>query len=152
MASTHHHHAAGPTWSEHATSTLRTRGTRAGSARAAVIDALAEQDCCASAQEIHDRLRAGGSRVGLASVYRTLDLLQRHDLVTRVDTGDGTARYEPHDPTGEHHHHLVCTVCGRVEAFEDAALERAIHDVGDRVDFRVTGHDVTLRGLCRDCR
>lgn len=152
MASAHHHHAPGATWREHANDTLRASGTRAGGARAAVIATLAEQDCCATAQEIHERLRAGGSRVGLASVYRTLDLLQRNDLVTRVDTGDGTARYEPHDPTGEHHHHLVCTRCGRVEAFEDPALEDAIHRIADAVDFRVTGHDVTLRGLCRDCR
>jgi Fur family ferric uptake transcriptional regulator len=150
--STSHRHAATPSWDTYATATLRSHGTRASEARAAVIATLAEQDCCASAQEIHERLRLEGSRVGLASVYRTLDLLQRHDLITRVDTGDGTARYEPHDPTGEHHHHLVCTRCGRVEAFEDGALERAIHAVGDHVDFRVTGHDITLRGLCRDCR
>lgn len=149
---TPHHHAPALAWDTYATTTLRNQGTRASEARTAVIAALAAQDCCASAQEIHERLRDEGSRIGLASVYRTLELLQRHDLIVRIDTGDGTARYEPHDPTGEHHHHLVCTRCGRVEAFEDAALEQAIHAVGDHVDLRVTGHDVTLRGLCRDCR
>jgi Fur family ferric uptake transcriptional regulator len=93
-----------------------------------------------------------GSKVGIASVYRTLDLLHGLGLVTRIDTGDGIARFEPAHPDGEHHHHLVCDRCGTVEAFEDEALERAIHAVADRIDFKVTGHDVALRGACRACR
>lgn len=148
----HAHHHAGPTWIEHAEHELRRGGTRTGGARAAVLAALADQDCCASAHEIHDRIRAGGGTVGIASVYRSLELLHRHGLVARIDTGDGTARYEPADPSGEHHHHLVCDRCGAVEAFHDDALEAAIHAVAERVDFAVTGHDVALRGVCRACR
>lgn len=146
-----HAHAEGD-WAAHADAALARRGGRRSTARDAVLRALAEQDCCASAQEIHARLRVAGSAVGIASVYRSLDLLHGLGLVTRVDTGDGVARYEPALPGGEHHHHLVCDRCGGVEAFEDDALERAIHAVGDRVDFEVTGHDVALRGVCRACR
>lgn len=153
-AHTHHAHPHGDpaAWTDHAARTLAEHGARSGGARRAVVATLADQDCCASAQEIHERLRAAGSPVGIASVYRSLDLLHGLGLVTRVDTGDGVARYEPALPGGEHHHHLVCVRCGGVEAFEDDALERAIHAVGDRVDFEVTAHDVALRGRCRACR
>lgn len=146
-----HPHAHGD-WAGHAEAALGRRGGRRSAARDAVVRALADQDCCASAQEIHERLRAADRPVGIASVYRSLDLLHGLGLVTRVETGDGVARYEPALPGGEHHHHLVCVRCGGVEAFEDDALERAIHAVGDRVDFEVTAHDVALRGRCRACR
>lgn len=149
---THSHaHDHGP-WDAHAAEALARKGTRRSSARDAVVAALAAQECCASAQEIHGRLRASGSTIGIASVYRTLELLHGMGLVTRVDTGDGVARFEPTHPGGEHHHHLVCTSCGAVEAFQDDALEQAIHRVADRVDFRVDAHDVALRGACRACR
>ena len=84
-----------------------------------MIDLLAGQDCCLTAQEIFDRLRASGRRVGIASVYRVLELLSSEGLVQRIDLGSGISRYEPIHSGGDHHHHLVCDSCGRVEAFED---------------------------------
>lgn len=148
----HAHHHATDAWLPHATLVLRSAGTRSGGARSAILEELAAQSCCASAQEIHTRLRDAGSTIGIASVYRTLELLHGTGLVTRVDTGDGVARFEPMHPGGEHHHHLVCTRCGAVEAFHDDALEEAIHRVAERVDFEVTGHDIALRGICSACR
>jgi Fur family ferric uptake transcriptional regulator len=149
---THTHSHDHGSWNTHAADALALKGTRRSSARDAVVTAIAAQDCCASAQEIHARLRTGGSTIGIASVYRTLELLHGMGLVTRIDTGDGVARFEPTHPDGEHHHHLVCTSCGAVEAFHDDALEEAIHRIADRVDFRVDAHDVALRGACRACR
>jgi Fur family ferric uptake transcriptional regulator len=55
-------------------------------------------------------------------------------------------------PSGEHHHHLVCESCGRVEPFADGRLERALDRVGETVGFQVDAHDVLLRGACADCR
>ena len=152
VSTTHDHHHDLTAWAVHASAALSRPGTRAGGARQAVLASLAGQDCCASAQEIHARIRASGPPVGIASVYRTLDLLHGMNLLTRIDTGDGVARYEPAHPDGEHHHHLLCDTCGAVEAFHDDALEQAIHGVATRVDFRVTAHDVLLRGVCRICR
>jgi Fur family ferric uptake transcriptional regulator len=139
-------------WTKHAQAALTEAGHRAGSARAAVIDALSRERCCRSAQELHDALRAGGRSVGVASVYRTLDLLAELRLVNRVEVGDGIARFERAEPGGEHHHHLVCGDCGRVESFEDERLERAIHKLSGRVPYELAGHDVVLRGFCEDCR
>lgn len=140
------------TWVDLALARLRDASGRTGAARRAVVDHLGRQDCCVSAQEIHDAVRAGGTRLGIASVYRALEGLGELGLVQRVDLGDGVSRYERVDPTGDHHHHLVCADCGKVEPFEDPALEAAIVGVAGGKGYDVAAHDVVLRGSCGDCR
>jgi len=139
-------------WSESALTKLRAASGRAGGARREVVECLDAQQCCVSAQEIHDGLREGGTRIGIASVYRALDGLAQLDLVQRVELGDGIARFEPVRPGGDHHHHLVCNDCGKVEAFEDTTLESAIERVAVGHVYAVAAHDVVLRGACNDCR
>lgn len=138
-------------WAAHARDRLAAAGHRGGGARSALIDSLARQRCCRSAQEIHDDLRGEGRRVGLASVYRTLDLLAALGLVQRLELGGAAARFEPALPGGEHHHHLVCIDCGEVRPFEDERLERALEGSGSSSGFSVEGHDVVLRGRCPRC-
>jgi Fur family ferric uptake transcriptional regulator len=138
-------------WLEHAQQELQVAGHRAGGARAAVLDALDREPCCLTAQEIFDNLRADGRKVGIASVYRTLELLSKLHLVRRVDIG-AAACYEPAHPGGEHHHHVVCERCGKVTAFEDKNLEAAIDSLGRRLKYSVGVHEVMLRGACPDCR
>lgn len=139
-------------WAAHALDRVASAGHRSGGARRAVIESLADQSCCRSAQEIFDQLRADGRRVGIASVYRVLDLLVSLGVVQRLDLGGGTARYEPALPGGEHHHHLVCTDCGEVRPFEDPRLESALEHTATGSDYTVVGHDVVLRGRCPGCR
>ena len=75
------------------------------------------------------------------------------DLLSRVEIGDGVARYEPQRPHDDaHHHHLVCDGCGKLTPFQDDALEKAIHGLAARVAFDVSDHDVTLHGCCENCR
>ena len=138
-------------WSERARNDLRDAGLRAGAARLAVVDLLADERCCLTAQEIHERLRASGRPIGVASVYRVLELLVDRRLVQRVDVGTGVARYEAAHGD-DHHHHLVCGDCGKVEAFSDESLERAIHGAAGRVGYEVAAHEVLLHGACTDCR
>jgi Fur family ferric uptake transcriptional regulator len=138
-------------WTEHTLRTLAQAGHRASAPRAEVIDAIAELGCSVNAREIADVLRERDSGVGLASIYRALELLERMGLVKRFDLGEGAARYEPASPGGHHHHHIVCDSCGKVEPFEDDALEKAIHQLSDRADFSVAAHDVTLHGECPAC-
>jgi Fur family ferric uptake transcriptional regulator len=139
-------------WTEHTTRTLAEAGYRSSAPREEVIGAIAELGCSITAREIADLLRERGSGVGLASIYRALDLLDRLGLVQRFDVGEGIARYEAALPGGDHHHHLVCESCGMVEPFEDEALERAIHSLSDKTDFAIAAHDVTLHGECPACR
>jgi Fur family transcriptional regulator, ferric uptake regulator len=141
----------GVTWLETTRTALREAGLRSGGARAAVVEGLAREPCCVSAQELHARLRAEGRTVGVATVYRVLDTLAELRLVQRVDVGDGIARYEPALDEG-HHHHVVCGDCGKVEPFSDPTLERALEQASARVGYAVAGHEVVLRGECGDCR
>ena len=138
-------------WAEATVAALRSRGFRSGGARHAVIELLGRQQCCLTAQEIFDELRDEGRRVGIASVYRALEQLNKDGFVQRIDLGAGISRFEPIHSSGEHHHHLVCDDCGKVEAFADDELERALRRVEGRTGFSVAGHDVVLRGACSEC-
>jgi Fur family ferric uptake transcriptional regulator len=139
-------------WIGHARDTLERDGYRLSAPRSAVVETLATLGCSVTAKEIADRLHERGEDVGVASIYRTLDLLDRLRLARRVDAAEGVARYEPIDPSGEHHHHLVCERCGEVVAFEDRDLESAIESLSRRVDYAIDAHEVTLRGQCPGCR
>ena len=141
-----------PEWTDQVLDRMRAESGRSGGARRAIVEFLGRQDCCLSAQEIHDRVRSEGARVGIASVYRALESLDELGLVQRVDLGDAVARFERVDPRGDHHHHLVCDDCGKVEAFEDSALEQALERVAGGRGYEVAAHDVVLRGACADCR
>ena len=140
-----------PTWSDHVHEVLARAGLKRGGARQRIIDLLAGQPCALSAVEIEDALRAQGTPTGRASIYRVLDLLVDHGLVERVAVGDGQSRFERSEAGGEHHHHLVCEQCGKLVAFDDPALERAIDNVSERLGVRVEHHEVVLRGTCEDC-
>jgi Fur family ferric uptake transcriptional regulator len=139
-------------WSERALAELRAAGYRRGLARGRVIDFLDRQKCCVGAQEIHRELRSRGEPVGLASVYRVLEVLADRRLVQRLDLGDGVTRFEPIRGSVEHHHHIVCDDCGKIEAFADQRLERVLRDVEQNSGYAVAGHDIVLRGACSSCR
>jgi Fur family ferric uptake transcriptional regulator len=152
-----HDHGGDACWAEQATEALAGAGYRRGGARASLIALLDLQRCALSAAEIEDTLRAqaahdGGSArpVARASIYRILEELEALKLVTRVEVGQGLARFEASRPEG-HHHHMVCDTCGRVVPFEDADLEKAIQRLASRVTFTVSEHDVVLHGSCAAC-
>ena len=140
------------TWEERTHDALRDAGYRVGAARRAVVSVLARRDCCLTVPEIVDAVRAQGREVGIASAYRVVDLLSEKQLVQKVDLGDGRAHYERVEPADDHHHHLVCNECGRVEPFADESLEAALRRVEQEAGFAVASHDVLLRGACDDCR
>ncbi len=137
-------------WLDHAHTVLRAAGLRDSAGRAAVVELLARQYCLLSSQEISDHLRAEGRAGSSATVYRALETLHGLGLVRRVDAGEGVARYEPADPSGEHHHHLVDEETGEVLPFEDPDLERVVEGLGERLGYEITGHDVILRVRRRD--
>jgi Fur family ferric uptake transcriptional regulator len=138
-------------WSNHVRDELRRSGARSGGAREEVIAYLERQDCCVSAQALFDGIRKDGRKAGIASVYRVLEQLSDLGLVHRTDLGEGVARFEPALPDGEHHHHLVCARCGRVEMFDDPMLERALEKVAGARGYELAQHDVVLHGTCAEC-
>jgi Fur family ferric uptake transcriptional regulator len=138
-------------WESSARERLSEAGHRTGGAREAVVELLGRQSCCLSAQEISDRLREAGNDVGIASIYRALELLHELGLVQRVEFGEGGARFESVVPGGEHHHHAVCEKCGRVTAFEDERLERQLERLAGRLRHSMSEHDILIRGDCARC-
>ncbi|HWJ65513.1 MAG TPA: Fur family transcriptional regulator [Nocardioides sp.] len=117
--------------------------------RLAITAALREAVDFQSAQDIHDAVRQAGEKVGLATVYRTLQAM--------ADSGEVDVR---HNPAGEatyrrcsdsHHHHLVCRSCGRTVEITGSAVERWAHTVADEHGFVDVSHTVELVGLCADC-
>ena len=141
--------AAQKRWMEHARDMLRGAGLRSSAGRTAVVELLGRQSCLLNAQEIADQLREQGSAGSTATVYRALETLHELGLVRRFDA-DGVARYEPVDPSGEHHHHIVLEETGDVVPFDDAELERAIAGIGQRLGLVLTSHEVILRGRLID--
>jgi Fur family ferric uptake transcriptional regulator len=116
-----------------------------------VVRALAGHDCAVTALELDEELRRRKPAVGRASVYRALEQLEQLGLVQRFEATRGIASYERVNPSGHHHHHAICRRCGRMEPFEDPALERAIDGAAGRVEFEISEHDVVLRGVCERC-
>jgi len=104
-----------------------------------------------TAAAVHRRLMQQGKRVGIATVYRTLDLLVESGLIRLHEFGDGFRRYEGAPPQGSHGH-LVCVSCGGVEEFTNERLERMLPIIADEHHFRYRTHRVELHGTCRECQ
>ncbi len=138
-------------WIDSVHSTLAVAGLNRGAARDRIIEVLADQACALTASEIEDVLRRRGEPTARGTVYRVLDLLVELGLAERVVVDEGQARFERLEPSGQHHHHLVCDRCGELVAFADPGLERAISGLSDRLGVRVESHEVTLRGACGRC-
>jgi Fur family transcriptional regulator, ferric uptake regulator len=125
----------------------RTRGTRQAQALAAALDSL--PGFC-SAQEIHAELRRKGEQVGLATVYRHLQVLSEQGSIDAIRDASGETLYRQCG-TSVHHHHLTCRTCGRSVEVEGRAVEQWAERVATEAGFTDVGHTVELFGLCPDC-
>ena len=118
--------------------------------RVAVSSVLDDLDEFRSAQEIHAMLRARGERVGLATVYRTLQGLAQAAEVDVLRSVDGEAVYR-RCTSGEHHHHLVCRTCGRTVEVAGPAVERWAEKVAAEHGFAEVSHTLEVFGTCAAC-
>lgn len=121
--------------------------------RQAVLDILiANSGQHLSADEVHKLLGQSGNPIGIATVYRTLALLEKLKLVRRINLDDGCTRYQVHEDDHKHeHHHMICQLCGKVEDFPDDMLDDLEIQVLEQYGFVVQDHRVKLYGHCRDC-
>lgn len=104
-----------------------------------------------SVEQLRRRLGQEGAAIGLATIYRTLDLLVRCGLVRAHDFSQGYRRYEPISPQ-MHHEHLICLRCEKVEEFTHDRLERMLPMIADEHGFQPERHRVEIYGVCRDCQ
>ncbi len=117
--------------------------------RAAVAGILDELDGFHSAQEVHDLLRHRGERVGLTTVYRSLQMLADSAEVDVLRTADGETAYRR--CSSGHHHHLVCRTCGRTVEVDGPAVERWAQQVARQNDFVDVSHTLEIFGTCAEC-
>lgn len=104
-----------------------------------------------TADEVYRMLLEAGEDVGLATVYRVLTQFEAAGIVIRHHFEGGQATFET--STGDHHDHIVCNQCGRIEEFVDEGIERAQQEVARRAGFTVRAHSLILYGDCErpDC-
>jgi Fur family ferric uptake transcriptional regulator len=105
-----------------------------------------------SAEEIYNIVRVTNPEIGLATVYRTLDLLAELEILQKVNFGDGRSRYEFSDTEVHHHHHLICLKCGEVTEFDDDKLEELEAAIGKKSGFKIIDHQVKFFGYCQKCQ
>jgi len=103
-----------------------------------------------SVDEIYQLLTAGGEEVGLATVYRVLTQFEGAGLVIKHNFEGGQAVYELNQ--GEHHDHIVCIRCGRVDEFIDERIEALQQTIASEAGYEITDHQLTIHGLCPRCR
>lgn len=114
-----------------------------------VIECLLELEEHISAEDLHQHLKSRNNNTGLATVYRTLNLLKDAGLVEQKQFMDGKSVFEIISPDS-HHDHLICTICERVIEFENEAIERLQEKVAAEFGFRLADHRLDLFGECLD--
>ncbi len=136
---------------------LKQNGLKVTMQRITILEALESRpDKHLTAEEIYECVKKKNPDIGLATVYRTIQLLAELNLIDKLDLGDGYARYEIgrkgcHD-SSHHHHHLICLGCGNVFTFQGDLLETLEDSIQKAMDFEVVDHEVKLFGYCKDCR
>ncbi|HYH91936.1 MAG TPA: Fur family transcriptional regulator [Candidatus Saccharimonadales bacterium] len=118
--------------------------------RRAVAALVADQTGHFSSADLVEQARARRLGVGRATIFRTLDVLMALDLVERIDLPTGEHAYVACEP--RHHHHVVCSRCGRSEDIDDAGLRAIVRGIARRTGFRVDDHRLELFGLCPACQ
>lgn len=135
---------------------LREKGLKATSQRLMVLNILsAHGDEHLTVEEIYDLAKEESPEIGLATIYRTVQVLLELHVIEKVTFDDGFARYELNGEetgSGHRHHHAICTQCGKVYSLETDLLDTLEKQVFESLGFEVTDHEVKLYGLCSACR
>ena len=102
-----------------------------------------------SAEDVYKLLLANDEEIGLATVYRVLTQFEQAGLVTRHNFEGGHSVFEL--SSDNHHDHIVCVRCGRVEEVIDSQIEQRQEEVARKLGFQLTDHHLNMYGLCPDC-
>ena len=133
---------------------LHSKGYKLTPQREATLTVLLErEEDHLSAEEVFLLVKEKASEIGLATVYRTLELLSELEVVDKINFGDGVTRYDLRKEGMDHfHHHLVCMECGAVEEIIEDLLTDIEKEVEKEWDFEVKDHRLTFHGICKKCK
>ena len=129
---------------------LKKEGLRYTRQRQAVWDELSTSDEHRDAEEIYLALHNSELNVSRATVYRTIDVLVKNNLVRKLELGDGRARYE-HKMDIAHHDHLICVQCGKIEEFMDNMIENRQEMIVQKFGYKLIRHIHQLFVICDEC-
>lgn len=132
---------------------LKSMNYRLTPQREAVVKVLLDNtDDHLKAEDIYAKTKVIASDIGLATVYRTLELLEKLDIIYRFEYGDGQSRYELGRKSEKHyHHHLICLKCGEISEFNDDLLEKLEEKIAVEKNFKITDHSLKFFGICSKC-
>ncbi len=128
---------------------LDAAGYRLTAPRRALAALMAAINGPFTAARVVDEARGRGLRVGRATVFRTIDALERAGAIERLDLPSGDHAYVACAPA--HHHHVVCSGCGRTAEVADGDLAALVGEIGRRTGFRIDEHRLELFGSCPAC-
>ncbi len=130
---------------------LKKEGLRYTNQRQAVWDEIKSNEDHRDAEEIYSALRKNNLNVSRATVYRTIDVLYKNNLIRKIELGDSPAKYE-NKVNSEHHDHIICVQCGKIEEFVDETIETRQDAIIDKMGLKMIRHIHQLFVLCKDCQ
>lgn len=129
---------------------LSQQGLKTTSQRMIILETFLQSNSHFSTEDLYLKLRADYPKIGYATVHRTLKLFAECGIAAELNFGDGQTRFEPVQG-GEHHDHLVCTVCGLIIEFEEPRIEELQESVAAAHNFKIENHRLELYGRCAAC-
>ncbi len=134
------------------TQDLRNAGLKVTLPRIKILEILEKQEEVRhlTAEQVYKILLSEKEEIGLATVYRVLTQFEAAGLVTRHHFEGGNSVFELN--RGDHHDHIVCVKCGRVDEFTDAGIEKRQKEIAKELGYELTDHSLCLYGLCSSCK
>ncbi len=131
---------------------LKTNNLKFTKQREVILKVLYESDGHFSPESLHSLIKKEYPKlnVGIATIYRTLNLLEENSLVTSISFGVQGKKFEIGNKP--HHDHMICTECGKIIEFEDEVIEKRQYDIAKKYNFRIKSHIMQLFGLCKECQ
>ena len=133
---------------------FKQKGYKLTTQRRAILDVIIDNNGKhLNPEEIYDIVKIKYPEIGIATVYRTLQLLEKLNIVYRLNFDDGYNRYElNHSSENHHHHHLICLKCGKVMEVKLDLLENLEKQIENENGFEIVDHNVKFFGYCADCQ
>lgn len=133
---------------------LKKKGYKLTPQRRSIVDTIIENEGQhLTAEEIYDKVKKNCPEIGLATVYRTILLLEELGVISRLELNDGCNRYEiMHSNEMHRHHHLVCNNCNKVIEVQDDLLEELETEIEKQYKFKILDHSVKFYGICSECQ
>ena len=133
---------------------LKKKGYKLTPQRRAIVDTIVDSEGKhLTAEEIYDEVKKRCPEIGLATVYRTILLLEEIGIVSRLHLNDGCSRYElVHSDERHRHHHIICNECNSVIEVEDDLLDELEESIEKNYGFKIMDHSVKFYGICKECQ